>query len=503
MTLELLNRIGAERLAAAGGATFEIRSPTDASLVAIAPASSSADVDRAVAAAADAFTRWSLVPAPARGEILLRAGRVLEQRKEELALRMAREMGKRLEEARGDVQEAIDTAWYAGTEGRRLFGRTAPSELSSKLGFTVRRPVGVAAIITAWNFPVAVPSWKIFPALVCGNAVVWKPAEEAPAVADLFAAALEEAGLPAGVLNVVHGDGEGAGAPLVAHPGISLISFTGSSPVGRRIAEVAGRSLKHVSLELGGKNPVIVLPDADLELAVDGLLWGAFGTAGQRCTATSRLIAVGDVSARLLPRLVARARELRLGDPLERATDIGPLIGERHRERVHGRVQDAVRAGAKLVCGGELPREARLSQGWFYPPTVLEAARGTPIALEEVFGPVLTVLRADSLDEAIEVANEVEFGLSSSIYTRDVNAALRAVERIDAGITYVNAPTIGAEAHFPFGGVKQTGNGHREGGWAPYEFFSEVKTVYIDYSGRLQRAQIDNRKDADPGAAPA
>lgn len=492
MTDQLLNRIGKNRVAS--GRTFEVRSPTDGSLVATAPASTAADVDRAVAAALEGFRSWSRTPAPARGEILLKAGRVLEEHKEELAVLMAREMGKRLEEARGDVQEAIDTAWYAATEGRRLFGRTAPSELSEKLGFTVRRPVGVAAIITAWNFPVAVPSWKIFPALVCGNAVVWKPAEEAPAVADLFAAALEEAGLPPGVLNVVHGDGEGAGAPLVAHPGVSLVSFTGSSAVGRRIAEIAGRSLKHVSLELGGKNPAIVLPDADLELAVDGVLWGAFGTAGQRCTATSRLITVGDAAARLLPRLIARARELRLGDPLDASADVGPLISGRHRERVHACVTDAVRDGARLLCGGEPCTEARLAAGHFYPPTILEVARGSRIALEEIFGPVLSVLQAGSLDEAIEIANEVEYGLSSSIYTKDVSAALRAVERVDAGITYVNAPTIGAEAHFPFGGVKQTGNGHREGGWAPYEFFSEVKTVYIDYSGRLQRAQIDNRK---------
>lgn len=490
MTIQLLNRIGAGRVAAASGASFEVRSPSDHSLIAVAPASNASDIDRAVAAAQAAFASWSRTPAPARGEVLLKAGRVLEQRKEELASLMAREMGKRLEEARGDVQEAIDTAYYACTEGRRLFGRTAPSELSSKLGFTVRRPIGVAAIITAWNFPVAVPSWKIFPALVCGNSIVWKPAEEAPAVADLFAAALEEAGLPPGVLNLVHGDGEGAGAPLVAHAGVALISFTGSSAVGRRIAEVAGRSLKHVSLELGGKNPVIVLPDADLDLAVDGILWGAFGTAGQRCTATSRLIAAGATAEVLMEKLVTRARALRLGDPLDPSADIGPLISESHRKGVHARVQAAVQGGARLICGGELPRAGA---GWFYPPTILEAARGTPIALEEVFGPVLTVLRAKDLDEAIEIANEVQYGLSSSIYTKDVGAALRAVERIDAGITYVNAPTIGAEAHFPFGGVKQTGNGHREGGWAPYEFFSEVKTVYIDYSGRLQRAQIDNR----------
>jgi aldehyde dehydrogenase (NAD+) len=323
--------------------------------------------------------------------------------------------------------------------------------------------------------------------------VVWKPAEEAPAVAELFAAALQDAGLPPGALNLVHGDGE-TGALLVGHPGVALISFTGSTEVGKAIARTAGETLKRVSLEMGGKNPVIVMPDADADLAVDGILWGAFGTAGQRCTATSRLIVVGDAGARLLPQLLRRAETLRLGDPLDPSTDVGPLISQRHRERVHGMVQAAVKDGARLVCGGEIPKDARLAKGWFYLPTLLEAERGTPIALREVFGPVLAVLKAGSLDEAIEIANEVEYGLSSSIYTRDVRSALLAVERIDAGITYVNAPTIGAEAHFPFGGVKQTGNGHREGGWAPYDFFTEVKTVYIDYSGGLQRAQIDNRK---------
>lgn len=494
MTATLLNRIGRERLPAGSGATFEVRSPANSALVATAPRSDAADVERAVAVARAAFLEWRAVPAPLRGEVLLRAGRSLEARKEALARTMAAEMGKRLEEARGDVQEAIDTAYYAATEGRRLFGRTAPSELQNKIGLTIRRPVGVAAVITAWNFPVAVPSWKIFPALVCGNSVVWKPAEEAPGAADQFAAALEEAGLPAGVLNVVHGTGEEAGAALVAS-GVDLIGFTGSTPVGLAIAREAGGAGKRVSLEMGGKNPAIVLPDADLELAIDGLLWGAFGTAGQRCTATSRLIAVGDAADRLLPRLIERAKALRLGDPLDPAVDVGPLISEAQRSRVHAFVDQAGREGGVLLCGGSVPSGA----GWFYPPTIVDRVRrGSQLALREVFGPVLAVLRARSFDEAIEIANEVEYGLSSSIYTRDVNAAFRAVERIDAGITYVNAPTIGAEAHFPFGGVKATGNGHREGGWAPYDFYTEVKTVYIDYSGGLQRAQIDNRGDAPP-----
>jgi aldehyde dehydrogenase (NAD+) len=495
MTIHLTNRIGSARPGAADNRTFEVRSPADGALVAQGPRSTAADVDQAVRAAREAFARWKNTPAPARGEILLQAGRVLEKRKDELAKLMAREMGKRLEEARGDVQEAIDTAYYAATEGRRLFGRTAPSELANKFGMTVRRPIGVAAIITAWNFPVAVPSWKIFPALVCGNTVVWKPAEEAPAVGDGFAAALEEAGLPPGVLNVVHGFGEEVGAALVAHHDVNVISFTGSTEVGKLIAQEAGKTLKHVSLELGGKNPVIVMPDADLDLALEGILWGAFGTAGQRCTATSRLIAVGDVADRLLPKLIERANALRLGDPLDPAVDVGPVITEKQRARIHAFVETAQREGGEVLAGGKIPTEGPLARGWYYPATIVDKVRrGSTLALREVFGPVLAVLRAGSLDEAIEIANEVEYGLSSSIYTRDVSAAFRAMEKIDAGITYVNAPTIGAEAHFPFGGVKGTGNGHREGGWAPYEFFSEVKTIYVDYSGGLQRAQIDNRR---------
>ncbi len=496
MTQTLTHRIGSRRTAGASGKLFEVRSPTDGSLVAVVPLGSADDVADAVRAARDAFTKWSRTPPPARGEILMQAGRVLQSRKDDVARIMASEMGKRLEEARGDVQEAIDTAFYAATEGRRLFGRTAPSELPNKFGMTVRRPIGVAGIVTAWNFPVAVPSWKIFPALVCGNTVVWKPAEEAPASGDAFADTLREAGLPDGVLNVVHGDGEHTGAALVSHPDVAVISFTGSTDVGRQIAAECGRMLKRVSLEMGGKNPVIVMPDADVDLAVEGIAWGAFGTAGQRCTATSRVIAVGDVAERLVAQLVERARRLKIGDPADATVDIGPLVSERQRTRVHGFVETARREGGRVLCGGEIPADAALAKGWFYPPTIVDdVRRDSTIALQEVFGPVLAVLRARDLDEALTIANEVEYGLSSSIYTRDVNAAFRAIERIDAGITYVNAPTIGAEAHFPFGGVKATGNGHREGGWAPYEFFSELKTVYIDYSGGLQRAQIDNRPE--------
>lgn len=491
----LLHHIDGREVASDPAATFDVRSPTDGSVVATVARGSTTEVDRAVEAARAAFRAWSVTPPPVRGEVLFRAGRLLDERKDAIAEVMAREMGKRREEARGDIQEAIDTAYYAGSEGRRLFGRTAPSELGDKMGFTLRRPIGVVGVITAWNFPVAVPSWKILPALVCGNAVVWKPAEEAPVSGALFAQTLWDAGLPRGVLNVVHGYGEEVGAAIVDHPHTAVLTFTGSTAVGRSIAESAGRRLKRVSLEMGGKNPVIVMPDADLDLALDGVLWGAFGTAGQRCTATSRLIAVGDAHDRLVDRLVERAKALRLGDPMDPATEVGPLVSEAQRERVHGFVERARHAGATVRCGGEIPTGAPLKGGWFYPATVVDdVLRTHEIATTEVFGPVLAVIRAASFDEAVEIANEVPYGLSSSIYTRDVNLAMRAVHRIEAGITYVNAPTIGAEAHFPFGGVKDTGNGHREGGWAPYEFFTELKTVYVDYSGALQRAQIDNRE---------
>lgn len=492
----LNNLVDGRRIPSNSGATMIVRNPATGEVTAQAPRSSQADVDEAVAAAKRAFAGWSGTPAPVRGEFLIRAATILTERRDAIAEVMAKEMGKRLEEARGDIQEAIDTAYYAGSEGRRLFGHTAPSELRAKLGFTLRRPIGVVGVITAWNFPVAVPSWKILPALVCGNTVVWKPAEESPESGAMFAEALLDAGLPAGVLNVVHGMGEEVGEAIVEHPGTAVLAFTGSTEVGRHIAEVGGRRLKRVSLELGGKNPVIVMPDADIELAVDGILWGAFGTAGQRCTATSRVICVGDVKARLLPRLIERARALKVGDPLDPTVEVGPVVSARQVERIHGFVEKAVAEGGVVCCGGAIAHEGALARGNFYPPTVVDGVRrGSTLALNEVFGPVLAVLDASDLDDAISIANEVQYGLSSSIYTRDVNASFTAIERIEAGITYVNAPTIGAEAHFPFGGVKDTGNGHREGGWSPYEFFTEVKTVYIDYSGALQRAQIDNRSE--------
>lgn len=490
---EYRNFIAGEWTRADSGATLENRNPADwDDLIGVFAASGPVDVERAVEAAWGGFREWSRVPAPKRGEVLKRAGDLLTERKEELADGMTREMGKPLVETRGDVQEAIDTAYYAASEGRRLFGRTAPSELPSKLGFTIRRPAGVFGIVTPWNFPIAVPSWKIFPALVCGCAVVWKPAEDTPWSAVRFVEILLEAGLPLNAIQLVTGFGPDAGAPLVQHPEVSGVSFTGSTAVGWQIAARCGERGKPVSLEMGGKNAQLVMADADLELALEGVLWGAYGTAGQRCTATSRLILESPVHDDFVDRLAARAEKLVLGDGRRDGTDVGPLINEDALEKVEKYVRIGQEEGATLHLGGSRPDDERLARGWFYRPTLFTGVRpDMRIATEEIFGPVLSVLRVDSLDEGIEVMNGVRYGLSSSIYTRDVGAAFRAIEAIEAGITYVNGPTIGAEAHFPFGGVKDTGNGHREGGWPVYDFFTETKTVYVDYSGRLQKAQID------------
>lgn len=494
MAKKFQNYIAGKWVDAASGKTFENRNPANwDEIVGIFPKSGKEDVERAVAAARNAFDSWRLVPAPKRGDILRKVGDLMLARKEDLAQQMTREMGKVLAETRGDVQEGIDTAYYAGTEGRRLFGHTVPSELSNKFNMAVRVPIGVAGIVTPWNFPMAIPTWKIFPALLCGNTIVFKPASDTPATATSLVEILLEAGVPEGVVNIVHGGGGEVGMGIVSHPDVDLVSFTGSTGVGIKISEVASSTLKRVSLELGGKNAQLVMDDADLDLALDGVLWGAFGTTGQRCTATSRLILHEKIHDRFVDMLVKRVDKLKLGDGLKPGVDVGPCVNESQRQTVQSYVEIGLKEGGKLVCGGEIPLEPGLGRGWFYRPTVFtEVQPNHRIAKEEIFGPVLSVLKVKSLDEGIRIMNDTIYGLSSSVYTANVNAAFRAIRDIKAGITYINAPTIGAEAHMPFGGVKQTGNGHREGGWAVYDFFSEWKTVYIDYSGGLQRAQIDN-----------
>jgi aldehyde dehydrogenase (NAD+) len=487
------NLINGRRVAPSTGAYFENRNPANTrDVIGRFPDSGPADIRLAVRGAEAGFRLWSRVPAPARGDVLKRVGDLLTARKEELARAMTREMGKVLAETRGDVQEGIDTAYYAASEGRRLFGHTVPSELRSKWAMSYRRPVGVAGLITPFNFPMAIPTWKMFPALVCGNAVVLKPSEDVPHTAHLLVEIVLEAGLPPGALQLVHG-GAAAGQALVAHPGVELVSFTGSTATGSAIGETCGRLHKRLSLEMGGKNAMIVMDDADLDLALEGVLWGAFGTTGQRCTATSRLLLHRRIHDRFLRRLADAAGRLVLGNGRQAGVQVGPLVHEAARDKVERYVAIGKAEGLELVIGGARPRSPRLRHGWFYRPTIFAGARpASRLAQEEIFGPVLTVLRFNTFDEAVRINNGVRYGLSSSLYTRDTNRAFRAMQELDNGITYVNAPTIGAEAHLPFGGVKQTGNGHREGGWEVYDFYSETKVCYVDYSGALQRAQIDN-----------
>jgi aldehyde dehydrogenase (NAD+) len=482
---------------------FENRNPAkwNEDLVGCFPLSNKDDVKEAVSAAQEAFKKWRLIPAPKRGDVLKRVGDVMVSRKDEIAFEMTREMGKVFAETKGDVQEGIDTAYYAASEGRRLFGMNAPSELPNKMNLSFRMPVGVAGIITPWNFPMAIPTWKIFPALVCGNTVVFKPAQLTPKTAATLVEIIEQSmkdvlgkDYVPGVINIVHGSGNEVGSALTTHPDIDLISFTGSSLIGKKINEAAGASLKRVSLELGGKNAQIVMDDANQELALEAVLWGAFGTTGQRCTATSRLILHEKIYDEFIDKLIKQAAKLRLGYGNDKGVDIGPCVSEAQRKTVHeyvliGQNEDK----AVKVLGGDIARGGALDAGWFYWPTIfVEVKRDMRIAREEIFGPVLAVLKAGSLEEAIDILNDTPYGLSSSIFTQDVNKAFTAVRDIKAGITYINGATIGAEAHMPFGGVKETGNGHREGGWTVYDFFTEWKAVYIDYSGKLQRAQIDN-----------
>ncbi len=478
---------------ATGGKTFDDINPAvNSDKIGAFPSSTVEDVDDAVRAARRAFKAWSRMPAPQRGNILKTIGDILTDRKSELAFEMTREMGKPFFETKGDVQEAIDTAYYAASETRRMFGHTVPSELPSKFNMSIRRPIGVCGIISAWNFPVAVPTWKMFPALACGNTVVFKPSSDAPHSGALLVKAMVDAGVPPGVLNLTQGSGT-VGRAIVEHPDVNVVSFTGSTAVGSKIGEACGRMHKRVTLELGGKNPMIVMKDANLELALDGLLWGAFGTTGQRCTATSRLIIHEDVHDEFVGMLKEAAENLKLGYGNEESTEMGPMINKGALDTIIDYVQIGKEEGATMICGGNVPEGESVDGGFFFEPTVFTDVTPTMrIAKEEIFGPVLVVLKIASYDEAIEVANNVEYGLSSSIYTQDVSVAFNAMHDIEAGITYVNGPTIGAEAHMPFGGVKATGNGHREGGWEVYDFYTETKTVYVDYSGKLQKAQIDN-----------
>lgn len=472
------------------GSTFSTINPATGDVLATIAKGNEEDVERAVNAAFLAQQKWRDFPPPKRGEILLNAASMMRRRKEELGETATREMGKVIAEGKGDVQEAIDFLEYIAGEGRRMFGETVPSELPQKFCMTVRRPVGIVGLITPWNFPFAVPCWKLGPALMAGNAVVYKPATLTPLCAAILVEILEEAGLPPGVLNMVAGSAEQVGRGIVEHSLIGAVSFTGSVASGRDVYIRAAGRLKRVGLELGGKNPQIVMPDADVSQAVEGILFGAFGTAGQRCTATSRLILHEEIYGEVMDRLVSDTKKLKIGNPVDPSVQMGPVCGKDQEERILGYIRLGKEEGARLVTGGNKLTENPLDKGFFIEPTIFEAEHGMKITREEIFGPVLSVIKVRDYEEAVKIANDVEYGLSSSIYTKDLRVALRAINELDAGITYVNAPTIGAEVHLPFGGVKNTGNGTREAGSTAIDEFSEIKTVFLDYSGKLQKAQI-------------
>jgi acyl-CoA reductase-like NAD-dependent aldehyde dehydrogenase len=492
---EYRNYIDGEWVASKSGKTFEDINPANSDdSIGTFQESNADDVRAAVDAAERAYRTWRLVPAPKRAEYLYRVGAILQRDKETIAREMTREMGKVLEETKGDVQEAIDMAFLMAGEGRRLFGVTTPSELPNKFNMAVRMPMGIAGLITPWNFPLAIPAWKTMPALVSGDTVVIKPASQTPLMVIMLAEAFEEAGLPKGVFNVVTGGGREVGEPLIKDERVKIVSFTGSTEVGRGISVACAPQFKKVHLEMGGKNVILVMDDADIDLAVDGALWGAFGTAGQRCTAASRVVAHKKIHDQFVEKLSARARKMSVGFGLDNV-DMGPNINASQIETVKKYVQIGRDEGATVACGGAELTDGAFAKGHFHQPTVFADVKPSMrIAQEEIFGPVTSVMKCDSLEEAIEIGNGVRYGLSSSIYTRDVNKAFVAMRDMYTGLFYVNAPTIGAETHLPFGGVKETGNGHREAGVAGLDVFTEWKSIYIDYSGSLQRAQIDTEE---------
>ena len=488
------NYIGGEWVKSASGEWFENVNPADTSdIVGRFPTSNSDDVNRAVEAAKNAATKWRRTPAPKRAELLFTLGEILRENKDQYTRDMTREMGKVLKEAGGDVQEAIDCTYYTAGEGRRLHGFTTPAEMPNKFAMCVRQPVGICGLITPFNFPMAIPSWKLIPALVCGNTVVIKSGEDVPLSALNLVKACEKAGIPKGVVNLINGHGADIGPALVGHPDVRLISFTGSTNTGRIIAEQCARDNKIVSLEMGGKNAIIVMDDADVDNAVEGSLWGAFGTSGQRCTASSRLVVHKKIYKKFVEKLVERVKRLRVGNGLDPKTEVGPVIHEDAMNNILRYIEIGQKEDkAKLACGGNRLTKGDYAKGWFLEPTVFsDVAPNDRIAQEEIFGPVTSVIPFSTLDEAIEIVNGVKYGLSSAIYTQDVNKSFYAMQELYTGICYVNSATIGAEVHLPFGGTKGTGNGHREAGTQVLDIFSEWKSLYIDYSGKLQKAQID------------
>ncbi|GKV56041.1 aldehyde dehydrogenase [Sporosarcina sp. NCCP-2222] len=490
--MQLNNYIGGSWQDGGGAEYTAVTNPATGEELAQVRLSTKEDVALAVQAAKEAQKKWALVPAPKRADYLYAIGNIMKEKKEHLAQVLTKEMGKVIEEARGEVQEGIDMAYYMAGEGRRLFGETVPSELMDKFAMSVRAPIGVVGLITPWNFPVAIATWKSFPAMVAGNTFIWKPATETPMMAYEMALIFEEVGLPAGVANIVFGSGSEVGTAMIEHPDVRVISFTGSTETGRHVAETGGRHLKKVSLEMGGKNAVIVMDDADLDLAVEGILWSAFGTAGQRCTACSRVIVHKDVKEELEQKLQEAMKTLSIGNGLDESVKVGPVINGKAIEKIQKYVEIGKEEGAKLIAGGNILNEGEMANGHYFEPTLFTDVKwDSRLAQEEIFGPVVSLIEVGSLDEAIEVNNSVLYGLSSSIFSKDVNTIFKAQRDLDTGIVYVNAGTTGAEIHLPFGGTKGTGNGHRDSGVAALDVFTEWKSIYVDFSGKLQRAQID------------
>jgi alpha-ketoglutaric semialdehyde dehydrogenase len=491
MAEEHRNYIGGKWVPAESGDTFESRNPADHDeLIGTFPRSGPEDADHAVEAAKDANRDWMMTPAPERADYLMRAGLLLEKRKEEFSELMTREMGKTLKESGGDVQEGIDFCFYMAGEGRRSFGQTVPAELPSKFSMTVRHPIGVVGLITPWNFPIAIPLWKIAPAIISGCTSVFKPAQDTPLLATLLVQTFEEAGLPPGVLNLLHGYGAECGEALVVHPDVRGISFTGSLDVGRHIAETCGRLMKRCSLELGSKNVLIVMPDADVDVAVEASAWGAFATSGQRCTATSRLVVHDTARDEFTDKLLTRVKGMKVGSGLDPEVELAPVINEKQKERVLEYIEVGKKEGATLLTGGEELTGDGYDRGNFIEPTVFgDMTPDMRIAQEEIFGPVTGIIRTGDVDEAIRIANSTSYGLSASIYTHDITNVFKAVQQLEFGVVYVNAPTIGAEVQLPFGGMKNTGNGHREAGPQSLDEFTEWKAVSIDFSGKVQKAQ--------------
>jgi acyl-CoA reductase-like NAD-dependent aldehyde dehydrogenase len=482
---ELGNWIGGRREPWAGP-RGESRSPHDDELLATFPLSGPSEVARAVAAARAAFDGWRRTPAPVRGRILLNAWQRFAAAKDELAALIAREEGKLVREAAGEIQRGLNVLEFTAGEGYRLCGETVPSELPGNYTFTLRTPLGVVAAITPWNFPFAIPVWKLAPALVAGNTVVWKPASLTPLVADRVAAIFHEAGLPPGVLNVVFGGGGPVGDAVVDHPDVAAVTFTGSTEVGLGIHRRLGGQLKKLTLELGGKNAVVVLADADLDLAARGILDGAFGSTGQRCTATSRVVVVREVARPLVERLEAGARRVVVGDPLDPSSEMGPLVERRARDKAVAAVAEATRQGLPVVGGEPVPGPG----AYMRPAVVLHTPPDHPLWQEEIFAPVLSVAEAADAEEAFRLANGVRYGLTASVYTRDVALAFQAMEALEVGMVHVNSPTVGGEAQLPFGGVKSSGYGPREMAKEGVLFFTELRTVYVDATGAPRRVNL-------------